>query len=536
VPALALTLLLSAAAESAAPPARPAKAAFQRRNLTNEDQLRLQLAGAVKVGLGKSGVSLYERYVKHGRRNDGTAGSKGVADATALLRLRPDLATLGLRDGPRSMLPPKAAAELGVLSRKMRAYLQLIAPVGLDGQTRDLVALRDRLRADMRGRKPEWLRAEAVPAINQMLMAEDAPTRRLLVELLAEIPQKPATLALAQRAAFDLNAEVRAAAVAALKGRDPEAWRPALLKALSYPWPPPADFAAEALAHLEDTAAVPELITMLRDPPAGRPVITPDRRVVIREVVKINHNHNCMLCHAPAFRGDEPVIGVDPVNTRPANPLATGPSYQEKKNPVTATAATAAAAIGKQRIPNWVRADITFLRQDFSVSIPVAPPIPAVRFDFAVRTRPLDGPEWKRWQSMPEDGNPQREAVLFALRALTGKNPGTSTSDWLREFPLAEAEARSAKLTDRLVRAEPIARLGMLQTYQVKTGIEYTWALGKAIPRLTGPAKEAARLTLIQRLAKGPEEDLQKHLEDADPELRRAAEAARARKSAGGGR
>ena len=52
-------------------------------------------------------------------------------------------------------------------------------------------------------------------------MAEAAPVRRLLVELLAEIPGKQATAALAQRAVFDLSPEVRrAAAAAALREKD----------------------------------------------------------------------------------------------------------------------------------------------------------------------------------------------------------------------------------------------------------------------------------------------------------------------------
>ncbi len=501
-----------------------------RRNRASEQDLLRQLALAEEVALGKSGANLYESYVRHIARNGDKSGSKGVADHSVLMRLRPDLARLGLRDGPSSMLPGKAAAELGVLSRKLRAYLQATAPSWPNSTERDLVALRERMRADLRGKRPEWLRAEAVPALNQLLMAQDAPTRGLLVELLAAIPQPAATKALVQRAVYDLNPDVRDRAAEALRGRDPETWRPLLLKAFNYPWAPPADFAAEALVKLKDTGAVSELITKLRDPHPGRPSITPDRRVVIREVVKINHEHSCMICHAPAVRGDEPVIGLDPVNTRPANPFATGPGYQERKNPVTAAAATAAAAVGKQRIPNWVRADVTFLRQDFSVTFPLPLPNPPVRFDYVVRTRPLDGAEWKRWKGTPEVDNPQREAILFALRELTGQDYGSTTDRWVKAFPDAEPDARAAKLAERLVRAEPIARLGMVQVYQAGKGVEYTWALARAIPRLSGPPKETTRLALAQRLEKATTEELQKCLEDRDPEVRRAAEAARARK------
>src|SRR5262249_43326781 len=157
-------------------------------------------------------------------------GAKGPADATHIWSLRPDLMTLPMRDGSPALLGRKSAGELGVLSRKLHVYLDAIAPSGPNGRPMEL--LRERLRQDLRGKKPEWLRAEAVPTLTQMLMAEDAPTRGLLVELLAAIPQKPATVALAQRAVFDLDADVRTAATRALKGRDPEAWRPVLLRAL----------------------------------------------------------------------------------------------------------------------------------------------------------------------------------------------------------------------------------------------------------------------------------------------------------------
>src|SRR5262249_57156923 len=99
-----------------------------------------------------------------------------------------------------------------------------------------------------------------------------------------------------------------------------------------------------------------------------------------------------------------------------------------------------------RRAPGSIRGALPFLRQDFSVSHTVAGPgprpapvvaapgarpgvvvaPPSVRFDYVVRTRVLSKKETALLQSIHPDrpGYPQRDAVLFALRELTGEDPG----------------------------------------------------------------------------------------------------------------
>src|SRR5262249_33940011 len=186
------------------------------------------------------------------------------------------------------------------------------------------------------------------------------------------------------------------------------------------------------------------------------------------EVVKLNHNRNCLVCHAPATRGDEPVVGVDPTWTMPG-PSTTNPvliqaikqtaalegwDYAARKaaglQTTTATVGGRSLRVASVPVPVLVRADITFLRQDFSVTLPVAVALrrlprgglgadvqpapgapaglaPTVRFDYAVRSRPIDQAEQKRWRALKEEGNPQRDAALFALRELTGPGHGPET-------------------------------------------------------------------------------------------------------------
>jgi hypothetical protein len=559
------TRVQSEVVAQAKPPEK--KVAFQRRNRVSEDDLREQLLGAEEVGLGAAGARVFGTYTSHVSHNQSVSTGKGIATADPIVMLRPDLASLSFRDGPSSILHPRAALAMDRLSRKLRIYLNTFAPRGEDG-IRSMDALRIRLREDLRGKKPEWLRVEAVPTLNQMLMGEDAPTRTLLVELLSAIAENPATQALAQRAVFDLNADVRAVAVQALRGRDPEVWQPVVLKAFTYPWAPPADFAAEAILELKDESIIPDLITMLRSPAPGRPYTTPDRRVMIREVVKTNHLNNCLLCHPPAMHRQDPVVGLDPVQTIPHQMLtrntalvqalqqstqSTGGQhdYGNRAASIPRTTTTTSSTTRRQTnlqlitvpVPVLIRGDITFLRQDFSVSfpvpqpqlrpgaqplalpnfLPVPPPPPPIRFDYVVRTRPVPTREQQLWKAKKEDPNPQRDAILFALRELTGKDHGRLTEEWVKAYPKAEPTVRARRLADRLVKAEVIEQLGMLQTYHDGQGKEYTWALGRAIPRMTSPTREVARLTLINRLVQMDATDLLEHMGEGNAEIRQAA-------------
>jgi hypothetical protein len=527
--------------------------AIPRRNRLSEEALRLYLAHAEEVGLGST--SVLNNYTSQLNRRNNRLAAKGPADASFISRTRPDLALLPFRDGPGCRLPLQAAREMDRLARKLRGYLRSLAPPRADGNRTASAEIRDRLFQDLRGKQPEWLRAEAVPTLNQMLMGEDGIMRQTFVELLAAIPGQAATEALAARAVFDIDPAIRAAAVRSLEGRSPEHWRPVLLKALNYPWPPPADFAAEALVHLQDRDAVADLISLLDMPPPDRPFARLNGRFVVREVVRVNHLTNCMLCHPPAITGDEPVLGVDPVQSLPKTFQSTDPvvirmarlwvasgggpggggltahDYADRGNRFASVAGMSVrGGMGGKPVANvnlpfplLIRGDITFLRQDFSLSFPaptqaapgpgqplagpaqrIAATPPPVRFDYVVRTRPITTAERKKWSVLDGQPSPQREAVLFTLRELTGEDHGDDADAWARAFPLARAEVQAVRLADRIVRAEKIDRLALLARYRDAEGIEYAWALRRAIPRLAGSAQEIAQRTLAARLARIP--------------------------------
>jgi hypothetical protein len=249
-------------------------------------------------------------------------------------------------------------------------------------------------------REKGWRQARAVGPLEQMVQVETGNVRMRLVQVLSETKGKEATAALARRAVFDLAPEVRQAAVEALKGRSRGDARPVLLGGLRYPWVPAAMHAAEALVALEDRAAVKELRALLPLPDPDAPFRNKDKRLVVRELVRVNHLGNCLLCHAASFNPRDPVRGLVPT---PGEPL-----------PVVYYAS---------RRGTFVRADVTYLRQDFSVMQKVDRPNrwPEVqRFDYVVRTRELTAQEAPRVR--PAAGKAtasgHRKALLFALAGL----------------------------------------------------------------------------------------------------------------------
>jgi RNA polymerase sigma factor (sigma-70 family) len=338
-----------------------------------------------------------------------------------LLTGRPDLAGLPFRQGTSCQLSEAQARDLQKLSRELRAVLGefLGRPNGAQEPVEpDLLgaALRKNFQAktktffaDDRERFRDLFRQEsAVATLMQMLPAEQNKELRLvLVEQLATIAHRSAGVALARLALFDIAPEVRAEAIRALAVRPAEEYRPILLAGFRYPWAPVADHAAEALVALEDRAAVPALRRLAQEPDPSLPFRDPEEggALVVREVVRVNHFRNCMMCHAASTGDKDMVRGPVPEPDKPLPPFNV--YYREPTGDLI------------------VRADVTYLRQDFSVAQPVeqAGPWPAMqRYDYLVRNRPLTSSEYfHRTRQAPLPTYPQREAVLYALKELERK-------------------------------------------------------------------------------------------------------------------
>jgi hypothetical protein len=179
--------------------------------------------------------------------------------------------------------------------------------------------------------------------------------------------------------------------------------------------------------------------------------------------------------------------------------------------------------------PLLIRGDTTFLREDFSVLLPLivtpdGPPI-GLRFDFVVRTREAEKEERivLLAGAAERKSYPQRDAVLFALRELTGKDVGTTTLAWQNLFPHAEEYVEADRLKRKLLRANPLDQETQLRILGEGKRLASARALARAIPELRGSLQEKARSFLTDQLAKADAESLRDRLRDEDAEMRLAA-------------
>ncbi len=334
---------------------------------------------------------------------------------------RADLQGLPVRGDDKCRTDAKETAILHKVSGQLR--LSLLTPklfVGSKGDRSDVLDIGELLQREVLVRasidhnraREEWHTDAGVRLLAQMLQAEGAATGLQLIKNLADTKGTSASVALAGRAVFDLNPEVRDAAANALRKRPAAEYRSVLLAALRYPWPAAADHAAETLAALEDRDAVFSLVLLLDLPDPRAPVVTEDKKWMAPELVRVNHFGNCLLCHAASHSKGDPVRGLVPERDK-----SLAESYCSSE-------------------VNFVRADVTYLKPDFSALQTVAEPSKwshVQRFDFLIRQRELSAEEADR--AVKEAGNkpasyPQREAVLWALRELTGEDVGNRSEDW----------------------------------------------------------------------------------------------------------
>jgi hypothetical protein len=339
-----------------------------------------------------------------------------------------------------------------------------------------------------------------------------------------------------------------------------------------------ADHAAEALVALDLRGAVPQLIPLLdaRDLSEPFPVDWGQKRLImIPEVVRINHLRSCLLCHPPSFMPLDPVRAPVPHSEHMVPLPSSGPRLGPPAPPTTAqqqtgfvkpatggtgygSGSSASIVSGGTRtitlpggrkltvegpktaiVDTFIRADITYLKQDFSILQPepnhgrLWPE--EQRYDYMVRLRPLSKEQQSLWQVKFKDFRPpppQRESLLYALRELTGENPGATAEDWKRLYsPVTgqrlETPVDSAgivqHLKDCLVEAGPLRQAELLQDFRDRTGLAYDSAMAMAMPHLPAELQQQARRILSDRMYNLRLKDLRARLREKEKEIRRAA-------------
>jgi hypothetical protein len=344
----------------------------------------------------------------------------------ALLSRRPDLVGLPFRMGTECRMTEEAAEAFGKAVAEVRGDEK--AP--LSGGTTATVA-----------------------AAMQIL----GPRRvhRDVVESIAQVSEREATAALVRLALFSPDDLAREKAAMRLRVRREQDYTDALLEGLRYPLPSVARHAAEALIALERKDLLGKLVEVL-ETPDPRLATKAGSGLQMRELVRINHHRNCLLCHPP-FQANVLLVNVSTASEeRVKDQLERLEKMARKAEQALHVAMPspsqpfASGADGYGRGPDdehiRIRADATYLRQDFSAMLPVenADPWPHYqRYDFLVRNRTVDDVEAKEVADKlrpTREGeiSPYHRAALFALREMTGLE-ATSAADWRRLLKLPKS-------------------------------------------------------------------------------------------------
>jgi hypothetical protein len=375
---------------SAQPPA--VQLTVKRIARTAESDLRQKLAVLPEVKVGPDGAPV---PIPTPWQPDKAIAPKFVMSKETLAQ-RSDLAVLPVRMGKDCELDDEKANHLRTLARDLRLAVAHTRDGSYGDDDFEPVASVLRINFTRRGKAfmEDFSKPEAVPVLMQMLTPEPAAIRAVLAEQLARIPGKAASLGLAKLAVFDIDPAVRSRALEALSTRPREDYRQTLVDGLKYPWAPAADHAAEGLVALAAVETLPLLQELAKQPSPDVVFENSAGEKMVRDVVRINHLSNCTLCHQ---QGSGKVRAAVPI---PGYPLPPATEYYVRGDV-------------------FVRADITYLRQDFSVSLPVKDhgPWPEhQRFDYLVRTRPATDADKAR---QPDPAF--KESIQFAIRELTIK-------------------------------------------------------------------------------------------------------------------
>ncbi|MBM4071942.1 MAG: HEAT repeat domain-containing protein [Planctomycetes bacterium] len=277
-----------------------------------------------------------------------------------------------------------------------------------------------------------------VAALWQMITPESAGNRLELVKHLhRNVSDAEGTRALAKLAIYSEEEQIRSTAFLALMTRRDQDYTDILVSALSYPWPDVAERASATIAKLGRTDLAPRLQEVLKKPDPRLPqtrLVDGKKKTFVRELVRINHLRNCMLCHAPAPVGEPtPVERAGETNRLASRRRTSSSSLVERAGEIQQAESTGEVPIPGSAITRYygesnrdllVRFDVTYLRQDFSAPLAVADADqwPSMqRYDFVVRTREINEAEAATWRKLlPADAaSPYHRAARMALASLS---------------------------------------------------------------------------------------------------------------------
>lgn len=262
-----------------------------------------------------------------------------------------------------------------------------------------------------------------VPAVYQVYQSESPTARSQILKVCASSTSPESTRAIAKRAMFENDPDVRDQAIELLKQKDVEQYQGELLDGLRYPFAPIVQNAAIAIAELKLTAAMPQLRAMLDEPDPDQPQYaeTDSSHHYVRELVRVNHFSNCTLCHAPSTKSTDPLRGFVP-------------KYGQEIPPSYYAVPSTGSANDR-----FIRADVTYLKQDFAIKYTALDESQwpdQKRFDFFVRVRPAFTNEIEALDRPDNRVSDYKKALVFALRRLSEIDYGDSVDAWKQNLDL----------------------------------------------------------------------------------------------------
>lgn len=367
-----------------------------------------------------------------------------------LLEARPDLAGLHFVTGDAARLPK---ADLLNFKSEVEWVGGNFEDSKWFGKNTDSISAEFWRRYDERVKEQrdekgsDGKRRFAVAGLMQIL-APNTSYHGELVKRLAAIgkpAEQEATRALARLAVFSGDEKARQAAVSALQERRADPATATLLEGLHYPWPSAARHSAEAIVQLKRTDLLADLVKLLEKPDPRAPAVRTIKgrqAQAVRELVRIHHARNCLLCHPPGNSADVLKPAVDKGSEIEKGVWSTSTLFPEFAREIVFGAvpipghAIDRGSYGRFLTDRVVRVDVTYLRPDFSrlhkmTDVGHWPQMQ--RFDYLVRTRVLTDSEAQAYRQafdVQDEASPYRQLALDALRRLTGKNAGTTADQW----------------------------------------------------------------------------------------------------------
>ena len=388
------------------------------------DELRNTLSTVKEVGLfadnsefQKFSSSIATRRTE--QKMQGERISESQEPLMEMLKDRKDLEGLPLVMGEKCRLDESESYTMGRVSNSLGSLVNRNEPyLNSDGKNklRKEVAVQACTKMMNHSLKVDKEGTQRLLTVDQILQARPKELRLAFVESLAEEEFQTAVNLLTCYVKYDLDSDVRMAATKALSNFPAKSYRAKLLQGLDYPWVPAAQHSAEAIVRLNDTKAVPMLVDKLKNQDPNTIRQTEPGVYVKRELVAINHLKNCVLCHADTRKsglGNAPV----PEWNRPLPRLYYG-AKSEALN---------------------VRADVTYMRQDFSVMQDIhddqRPRFwpKRQRMDYVVKSTVLNSETSidRLHRSQPTEVSEYRDAIIFALQMLTDLKPAdNSYKNW----------------------------------------------------------------------------------------------------------